>query len=75
MSAGDEAPAAPVLRVVRGDASPEDVAALLTVLSAVSGPVPARPRPRSHWGQRSRNVRPPAGPPGPDSWRASGLPR
>ena len=69
---GDEsAPAQPPLRLVRGDASPEEIAALFAVLSAASGgdEAPA-PRPTSAWTSRERLVRRPLTP-GPGAWRAS----
>ncbi|MFC8501831.1 acyl-CoA carboxylase epsilon subunit [Pedococcus sp. NPDC057267] len=64
------------LRLVRGDATPEEVAALLAVLSAAAGaddPPPA-PRPVSRWASRERAVRRPLAP-GQGAWRASGWPR
>ena len=74
--AGDPGPERPPLRLVRGDATPEEVAALLAVLSAAAGgddPAPAR-RPVSRWASREGALRrPPA--PGPGAWRASGWPR
>jgi acyl-CoA carboxylase epsilon subunit len=59
------------LRLVRGDATPEEVAAVMAVLSAVSGEAP-RPAPRhtSQWASRERAVRRPVTP-GPGAWRAS----
>lgn len=66
----------PPLRLVRGDATPEEVAALLAVLSAAAGgedPEPA-PRPVSRWASRERAVRRPLAP-GAGAWRASGWPR
>jgi hypothetical protein len=66
----------PPLRLVRGDATPEEVAALLAVLSAAAGgedPAPA-PRPVSRWASRERAVRRPHTP-GHGAWRASGWPR
>ena len=65
----------PPLRLVRGDASPEEVAALLAVLSAASasGPEPA-PRHTSQWSSPLRAVRRPLAP-GPGAWRASAWPR
>jgi hypothetical protein len=70
--AGDENDtAAPPLRLVRGDASPEEIAALLAVLSAASGgQEPAAPRRTSVWASRERLVRRPLRP-GPGAWRAS----
>jgi hypothetical protein len=61
----------PPLRLVRGDATPEEVAALLAVLSAASGgeATPA-PRHTSQWASRERAVRRPLAP-GRGAWRAS----
>jgi hypothetical protein len=60
------------LRLVRGDATPEEVAALMAVLSAASGRAEAAPAPRhtSQWASRERAVRRPVRP-GPGAWRAS----
>ncbi len=66
---------APVLRVVRGDASAEELAALVAVLAARSGGVAVpEPEPVSLWRDKAAPVRAPLMP-GPGSWRASGLPR
>ena len=67
------APERPLLRVVRGDATPE-VAAVVAVFAAVgrSGP-PAR-RPTPAWSTLHRRVRQPL-PHGPGGWRSSTLPR
>jgi hypothetical protein len=64
----------PALRVVRGDATPEEIAALVAVLLARPGddevpPVPAR----SAWADRSSQLRRPLRP-GPGAWRRSALP-
>lgn len=65
---------APVLRVERGNPTPEQLAALTVVLTAASGAAPETPAPRTLWTARSRFARPrPAV--GPDGWRASALPR
>jgi hypothetical protein len=65
------APGQPPLRLVRGDASPEEIAALFAVLSAASGGEEApAPRPTSAWASRARLVRRPLIP-GPGAWRAS----
>ncbi len=65
----------PMLRIVRGDATAEELAALVAVLAARSGSVPEpEPEPRSLWRDRSAAVRAPLLH-GPGSWRASGLPR
>jgi hypothetical protein len=69
------APERPVLRVVRGDATPEEIAAMVAVL--LSRPALAEPRPRrapSAWADRSRLLSRPLFP-GPDAWRRSALPR
>ena len=58
----------PVLRVVRGDATPEEVAALVAVLAARAA-APAAPEPRSHWGRPQ--VRRPLPLPGDGAWRAA----
>lgn len=79
MSGHDQAPgepAPPPLRLVRGDATPEEIAALVAVLSAASAagdPAPP-PRPRSQWTSRERAVRQPLAP-GRGAWRASAFPR
>ncbi len=78
----DEIPEAPMLRVVRGAADDDEIAALVTAIIAVaagSGPqrdggAPAR---RATSPARSVWARPafPSGTrPGPDNWRRSGLP-
>jgi len=66
----------PVLRVARGDATPEEIAAVVAVLlsraaASDSGPPPRRPP--SAWADRSRQLRRPLFP-GPDAWRRSALP-
>jgi hypothetical protein len=64
------------LFVVNGDASPEEVAALVAVLRSVaagSGAPPGRP-PRSEWSAHHRKVRASL-PSGPGGWRSSGAPR
>jgi Acyl-CoA carboxylase epsilon subunit len=67
----------PGLRVVRGNATPEEIAALVAVLLAGprAGAVsPAPPRlVRSGWSDRSRQLRRPFHP-GPGAWRRSALP-
>jgi hypothetical protein len=67
-------PNQPVLRVIRGDATDEEIAALLAVLSvragAGAGAVVAAPAPVSTWNQRASLLRRPL-PTGPGAWRAS----
>jgi hypothetical protein len=74
---------APVLRVVRGDASPEELAALLAVLAVAAGrDVAGGAGNRGHsaseaaasaWQSRGASARHPL-PHGADAWRASSLP-
>jgi hypothetical protein len=66
----------PVLRVIRGDATPEEIAALLAVVTARARAV-AEPPPRrapAAWSDRALTMRAPAAP-GPGAWRASAWPR
>ena len=71
---GSGGTAYPVVRVVRGNPTEEEVAALVAVLSALGGgaddPPPARPR---AWGSPARAVRAPLSA-GPGGWQASALP-
>ena len=61
----------PLLSVVRGTPSPEELAAVVAVLAARGGSAAAAPAPAPRlW--RSP-LRPPLGLPGPGAWRASGL--
>ncbi|NYE37420.1 hypothetical protein F4692_002553 [Nocardioides cavernae] len=65
----------PLLKVVNPDATPEEVAALVAVFSALGsagGEAPRRPRPS--WNAPARGVRQ-THRAGPGAWRASGLPR
>ncbi|SEG90776.1 Acyl-CoA carboxylase epsilon subunit [Thermomonospora echinospora] len=68
----------PFLQVVRGDATPEEIAALVAVLSARAAAASAAAgggtRRTSAWADRSRMVRTPL-PHGPGAWRHSALPR
>ena len=65
----------PVLGIVKGDATPEEVAALVMVIAALgSGPAEEKPKPRSAWADPARRLRA-ARPHGPGAWRSSGLPR
>ena len=65
-----------MLRVVRGEPTPAELAAVVVVLTALaSRTAPAsQPRRSSEWAARSRMLRQ-AVAPGPGAWRASGLPR
>jgi hypothetical protein len=68
--------AGPVLRVIRGDATPEEIAAVVAVLLSRPAVAGNAPRPRSApsaWADRSRLLRRPLFP-GPGAWRRSALP-
>ena len=65
---------APFLRVVRGDATPEEVAAVVAVLASLQAPAAPPRRRRPAWNAPDRGVRRPHLS-GPGGWRASGLPR
>ena len=68
--------ARPPLFVIKGGASPEEVAALTAVLQglAAAGAQAEPPRPRSEWAHPRRSMRTPL-PTGQGGWRASALPR
>ncbi|SEC61275.1 Acyl-CoA carboxylase epsilon subunit [Nocardioides exalbidus] len=66
---------APLLRVVNPDATPEEVAALVAVFSALGSADGEAPRPtRPSWNHPARGVRR-THRNGTGGWRASGLPR
>lgn len=68
-------PRPPLLRVVRGNPSEEDLAALAVVLTARAAAGPASDRPRVQgWRERAALLRRPLYA-GPGAWRASALPR
>ena len=72
-----EAAAAPprLLRVVKGNPTPEELAALIAVVAARSAAgAPAKPKPRSEWGHPGRAVRG-VHRPGRRRWRRAALPR
>lgn len=72
---GADAP--PLLRVVKGNPTPEELAALVAVVAARaggSGPSDA-PEPLSEWAKPERLARTPVFPGPPMSWWASSLPR
>ena len=75
MSSPEEpAPARPLLRVVRGNPSAEELAALIAVVAVrASGAAAPEPAPPSRWASRAAGLRRPLSP-GPGAWRASGLP-
>ncbi|UOZ09901.1 acyl-CoA carboxylase subunit epsilon [Amycolatopsis sp. WQ 127309] len=65
----------PLLRVVRGNPSDAELAALTAVVAAASAARgPGKPTPRtSWWGDHATSLRRPHHP-GEGAWRASGLP-
>ncbi|HCB05744.1 MAG TPA: acyl-CoA dehydrogenase [Nocardioides bacterium] len=66
---------APILRVVRGDATPEEVAALVAVVAALgAGGAEPAPRRTPEWSAHHRKMRRSL-PHGPGGWRSSSLPR
>jgi hypothetical protein len=65
-------PGRPLLRVVRGNPTPEELAALIAVVRARGGEVEAPAPHRSLWGRPA--LRQPLHT-GPGAWRASTLPR
>jgi hypothetical protein len=67
-------PAAPLLRVVNADATPEEIAALVTVFAALGEGAAPAPRRTPEWESHHRKLRP-THPHGVDGWRASSLPR
>jgi len=72
----DQPPGPPLLRVVRGDATAEEIAALVAVLVMRSADAEAPGQARSvsgSWADRSRLLRRPLSP-GPGAWRRSALP-
>jgi hypothetical protein len=65
----------PLLRVVRGEPSAEELAALVALVAArAAAAPPARSAHPSVWRDRSRLVRPYLRP-GPGAWRSAGRPR
>ena len=68
-------PSSPLLRVVNGDATPEEVAALVAVFArSLGGARAERPRRTPEWSAHHRKVRRTL-PHGPGGWRSSALPR
>jgi hypothetical protein len=67
----DETP--PALRIVTPDATPEEIAAIVAVFSALGTSTAPEQKPAPAWASHARRVRP-AHRHGPGAWRASGLP-
>ena len=74
----DDVSSVPFLRIVKGDATPEEVAALTAVLhglaAAAATPAGGAKKPRSEWSAHHRKARP-TFPSGPGGWRSSSMPR
>jgi hypothetical protein len=64
----------PVLRVVNPDATPEEIAALVAVFSALGSGATAPRKPVPAWSANARRMRV-SHPHGRGGWRASGQPR
>jgi hypothetical protein len=64
----------PLLRVVKGDPSADELAALVAVVASLGGPAPAPPRRTPEW-NAARRLQRVVHRPGPGAWRASSLPR
>jgi hypothetical protein len=64
----------PLLRVVSGNPTPDEVAVVVAVLSARGAAAAAEPQQFSLWARKSRNIRPILRP-GYGAWRASSMPR
>lgn len=66
-------PARPLLRVVRGNPTPEELAALIAVVASRGTEVEPEAAAPSLWASRGAGLRRPLRP-GRGAWRASGLP-
>ncbi len=67
-------PAQPLLRVVKGDATPEEIAALVAVVASMGGGTDTPPGRTPEWSRPERRMRATHAQ-GPGGWRGSGLPR
>ena len=63
----------PMLRVVRGEPTDEELAALIGALAVIRRPAPAPQAPRSAWSNRASQLRSKLHT-GPNAWRNSALP-
>ena len=66
--------AAPLLRVVKGDPTPEELAALVGVIASLGAPASPQARRTSEWAAPRRMIRLTL-PHGAGGWRSSGLPK
>ena len=74
MSTAEPSEPGPLLRIVKGDPTPEEVAALVAVLASLGGGEPTAAPPTPAWSAHHRKVRVNL-PHGPGGWRSSALPR
>jgi acyl-CoA carboxylase epsilon subunit len=63
----------PELRIVRGEPSDDEIAALIAVLAALASAPVQPPVPRSAWADPAHRLRTPLHP-SPGAWRSSALP-
>jgi hypothetical protein len=63
-----------MLRIVKGDPTPEEIAALVAVISSMGGEAPPPERRTPEWSAPHRRLRA-THRHGPGGWRSSGLPR
>ncbi len=73
-STAPSGPSRPHLRIVRGDPTPEEIAALVAVVASLGGDGAPAERRTPEWSAHQRKLRT-TYPHGPGGWRASGLPR
>ncbi len=67
-------PTAPLLKIVSPETTPEEVAAIVAVFSALGGAEKPAPKARPQWNAPHRLARQPVAH-GPGGWRTSTLPR
>ena len=72
-SAANPSDSTPVLRVLNADATPEEIAVLVAVFSALGSAASAPAEPVSEWASHHRKVRRTV-PHGPGGWRSRALP-
>jgi Acyl-CoA carboxylase epsilon subunit len=65
----------PVLRIIRGGPTDEEIAALVGALAVIRRPTPVPPSPRSAWSMRASQLRSGQLQAGPNAWYHSALPR
>ena len=74
MSEASEAVTPPLLRVVKGDPTPEELAALVGVIASLGAPDEPAARRTPEWSAPHRKLRV-TFPAGLGGWRSSGLPK